>query len=96
MPEYFYVYPAYLTKGSPRSLGRRVAAADAPTEATVEAIVEAARRLGFRAEGEPAKHYPRQFHAYAGRVKVTKKAGVSKTQFLRDLARDLKAHPRTR
>lgn len=96
MPEYFYVYPAYLAKGSPRSMGRRVAAADVPSEASVEAIVDAARRLGYQAEGEPGKQYPRQFFAYAGRVKVMKKGGVTKARFLRDLARELRTHPRSR
>ena len=95
MPEYFYVYPAYLAKGSPRSMGRRVPAGEAPVEVTLESIVEAARRMGFKADAEPTKQYPRQFYAYAGRVKVMKKAGISKARFLREIARDLKAHPRS-
>jgi signal recognition particle subunit SRP19 len=96
MPEYFYVYPAYLAKNSSRSLGRRVPAAEAPADVSVEAILDAARTLGYKAEGEPGKQYPRQFHTYAGRVKVMKKPGVSKARFLRDVARELKSHPRSR
>ncbi len=93
MPEYFLVYPAYLARSVPRSLGRRVPAAEAPNEVTLEAIVNAAKTLGYQAVPEPTKHYPRQFHAYAGRVKVTKNGAVAKARFLRDLARELKRQP---
>ena len=89
MPEHFYVYPAYLEGGS-RATGRRVPAADGLTEVTAEEIVEAAKRLGAKAELESDKHYPRTFYAYAGRVKVTKRAGTTKAAFLRDLVRELK------
>lgn len=93
MPEYFLVYPAYLARTVPRSLGRRVPSADASNEVTLEAIVTAAKTLGYEAIPEPNKHYPRQFHEYAGRVKVTKKGAVPKARFLRDLARELKRQP---
>ena len=89
MPDHFYVYPAYLLRGGPRSLGRRVPREVAPAEATVEAIVEAATALGFRAEPEPLKEYPRQFHEASGRVKVVKKGGITKAAFLRKLAVEL-------
>ncbi len=89
MPEHFYVYPAYL-EGGPRASGRRVPAADGLGEVSAEEILEAAKRLGAKAELEADKHYPRTFYAYAGRVKVTKKAGTSKAAFLRELARELK------
>ena len=67
--------------------------ASAPEEVTVERIVAAARTLGFWAEAETGKQYPRQFHAYAGRVKVAKKAGVSKARALREIATALAASP---
>jgi len=88
MPDHLYVYPAYFEK-LPRAGGRRVPAADALPDVTADEIVEAARRLGVKAEAEPAKQYPRRFYTYAGRVKVTKKAGTSKTQLLRALAVEL-------
>jgi signal recognition particle subunit SEC65 len=89
MPDYFYVYPAYLEK-LPRAAGRRVAATDALADVTADEIVEASKRLGRKAEAEPAKQYPRRFFTYAGRVKVAKKAGTTKTEFLHALARELR------
>jgi signal recognition particle subunit SEC65 len=86
MPDHYYVYPAYLTKGAPRSLGRRIAAEAAVAEVTLEEIVAACRQLGLTASAEPDKHYPRQYHRWAGRVKVTKKVGVPKTRMLREIA----------
>jgi signal recognition particle subunit SEC65 len=86
MPEHFFVYPAYLARESSRALGRRVPAAAAVKDVTIEEIVRAATTLGFTAIAEPEKQYPRQFYTYAGRVRVTKQAGTSKTAFLRRLA----------
>jgi len=89
MPDHFYVYPAYLEGATPRSLGRRVPAEGAPTDVTLEEIVDAASALGAKATAEPDKQYPPQFHRYAGRVKIAKRAGVTKTAFLKDLAREI-------
>ena len=89
MPEHFYVYPAYLEK-LPRASGRRVAADVALVDVTSEEIVDAARRLGLKAEIEADRQYPRRFHTYAGRVKVAKKAGTTKTAFLRALATEVR------
>ncbi len=90
MPDHVFVYPAYLTRTASRARGRRVPAAHAPEEATVEQIVEAAKALGFRAEAEPERSYPRQPSAYAGRVKVAKQSGISKTRLLRMLAQEIR------
>jgi signal recognition particle subunit SEC65 len=87
MPDHFYVYPAYLEK-VPRSAGRRVP--NGLAEVSAEEILEAAKRLGHTAELEADKHYPRRFYTYAGRVKVTKKDGTSKSAFLRALAGELR------
>lgn len=89
MPEHFFVYPAYLTRASSRALGRRVPAAVALKEVTLEEIVAAAQSLGYRATAEPDKQYPRQFFTYAGRVRVTKRAGATKATFLKRLAEEL-------
>lgn len=86
MPDFFYIYPAYLERATSRGLGRRIPAAAATDEVTAEKILAAARALGYRAEAEADKQYPRQFHTYAGRVKVAKKPGVSKTRALREIA----------
>ena len=93
MPDHFYVYPAYLDRQFSRRAGRRVPGPTASEEVTVERIVAAARTLGFTAEAEPAKQYPRQSHAYAGRVKVAKKNGVSKARALREIAHALAVPP---
>jgi len=89
MPDHFFVYPAYLGRGLSRREGRRLASDLALVEVTAEELVQAAKRLGYRAEVESAKQYPRQFLAYAGRVKVTKRPGVTKTKFLQVIAAEL-------
>ncbi len=93
MPDHVYVYPGYLAKGGSRADGRRVPAELAVPDATVDVIVAAARGLGFKAEAEPEKNYPRLFFQYSGRVKITKRAGVSKTKLLRLLAEEIHKHP---
>ena len=89
MPDHFYVYPAYLDRKISRAAGRRVPAGEATPDVLAEEIVLAAKRLGWKGEAEPAKQYPRRFFTYAGRVKVTKRAGTSKAVFLRQLAGEL-------
>jgi signal recognition particle subunit SEC65 len=89
MPDHFYVYPAYLMRGRSRSKGRRVAEAQTVTEITAEEIVQAAKRLGCRAEVEADKQFPRDVPSYLGRVKVTKTAGFTKAKFLRAVATEL-------
>jgi signal recognition particle subunit SEC65 len=91
MPEHFYVYPAYVEK-VPRASGRRVPAEDGLSDVSAQELLEAAKRLGVKAELEADKQYPRRFFTYAGRLKVTKKAGTSKAAFVRALARELKRH----
>ncbi|HYA54683.1 MAG TPA: signal recognition particle subunit SRP19/SEC65 family protein [Thermoplasmata archaeon] len=89
MPDHFYVYPAYLAHGLSRKEGRRLPAADLVSDLTSEEIVAAAKRLGFRAELEAEKQYPRRFYDYSGRVKVTKKGSTTKAHFLKELAAEL-------
>jgi len=89
MPDHFFVYPAYLGRGLTRRDGRRLPAPLALADVSTEEIVQAAKRLGYRAEIEATKQYPRQFFTYAGRVKVTKKAGTSKAGFLKAVASEL-------
>ncbi len=96
MPDHFYVYPAYLGRSRSRAAGRRVPAAEAIDELTSHDIVAAAQRLGYTAEVEAEKDYPRDAGSYAGRVKVTKRAGTSKARFLRLLSAELRAHPPAR
>jgi signal recognition particle subunit SEC65 len=90
MPDHIYVYPAYLVKEGSRADGRRVPAAHAPATATVDQILAAAKALGFKAESEPERGYPRQGPGEPGRVKVTKKSGVSKSKLLRLLADEIR------
>ena len=86
MPDHFYIYPAYLTKGGPRSLGRRVPSDAAVAEVTLEELVAACRSLGWTASAEPDKQYPRQYYRWSGRVKVAKRSGLSKSKALREVA----------
>ena len=89
MPDHFYVYPGYLARGASRADGRRVPTAATVLDVTLEDITAAAKRLGYRIEVEAGKQYPRTVPSYAGRLKVTKKAGVSKTRFLRLVAAEV-------
>ncbi len=90
MPDHFYVYPAYLDRGLSRAEGRRVPEADGLSDLTVEEIARAAQKLGYRADAEPGKQYPRRAYLFAGRVKVTKRGGSAKAGFLRSLAREIR------
>jgi signal recognition particle subunit SEC65 len=90
MPDHIYVYPAYLIKEVSRAEGRRVPSAHAPSSATIEQILAAAKSLGFKAEAEPERGYPRQGPGDSGRVKVTKRSGVTKTKLLRLLADEIR------
>jgi signal recognition particle subunit SEC65 len=92
MPDHFYVYPAYLGRGLSRRDGRRLPEPETLPEVTTDEILDAARRLGFKAELESDKQYPRQFFTYAGRVKVTKRAGATKSSFLRAVAAEVRKH----
>ncbi|HKN07272.1 MAG TPA: signal recognition particle subunit SRP19/SEC65 family protein [Thermoplasmata archaeon] len=89
MPDHFYVYPAYLGRGLSRMRGRRVPEPESLPDLTAEEILAATKRLGFRAELEADKQYPRRYFDYAGRVKVTKKGATTKAHFLRQLAAEL-------
>ena len=91
MPDHFYVYPSYLRKRTARALGRRVPQELALTEVTVEQIVGAAVQLGYRAEAETAKSYPREAHLGEGRVRISKRAGSSKQATLRAIAERLRS-----
>jgi signal recognition particle subunit SEC65 len=89
MPDHFYVYPAYLGRGLSRKRGRRVPASATIPELTADEILAAAKRLGYKAEAEADKQYPRRFFDYAGRVKVMKKGTTTKARFLRALSAEL-------
>jgi signal recognition particle subunit SEC65 len=90
MPDHFYIYPAYLGRGHSRAAGRRVPEPEALSDVTAEEIAQAAKRLGYKAEVEAEKHYPRDAPAVAGRVKVTKRGGVTKAKFLRLVGGELR------
>jgi signal recognition particle subunit SEC65 len=51
--------------------------------------VAAAQHLGFQAELESAKQYPRTAGLVEGRVKVVKKGKTTKASFLRSVAGEL-------
>ncbi len=89
MPDHFFVYPAYLDRSVPRSHGRRVPAASALSEVSAEEIVQAARGLGYTAEAEPERQFPPAFFTYAGRVRLTKRTGTSKTRALLEIATEV-------
>jgi signal recognition particle subunit SEC65 len=57
---------------------------------TAEEIAQAAKHLGYRADLESDKQYPRREFTFAGRVKVQKRAGTTKERFLRQLAEEVR------
>jgi signal recognition particle subunit SRP19 len=89
MPDHFYVYPTYLARERTRKDGRRIPAALALADLTGEEIVAAAQHLGFKAEFESGKTYPRSASSFGGRVKVVKKGSTTKATFLRSIAGEL-------
>ncbi|HZY70345.1 MAG TPA: signal recognition particle subunit SRP19/SEC65 family protein [Thermoplasmata archaeon] len=89
MPDHFYAYPAYFRRGSSRADGRRVPKPSGVDDVTSADLLAAAQALGYQATPEPEKQYPRQFYRYEGRIKLTKKKGVTKAAALRDLAGEL-------
>jgi signal recognition particle subunit SEC65 len=89
MPDHFFVYPQYLDKALSRAKGRRIPAAEGLTDPTAEEVVQAAKKIGAKAELEAEKHYPRQFFRYAGRVKVVKGGKMSKVKFLHAVAAEI-------
>jgi signal recognition particle subunit SEC65 len=89
MPDHFYIYPTYLARGGSRKDGRRVPAPLGLADLTAEEIVAAAQHLGYKAELEGQKVYPRTSAESGGRVKVTKKGirgSTTKAEFLRVVA----------
>lgn len=96
MPDHFYVYPSYLRSKGTRADGRRVPATVALNEVTADEILSAVRRLGYTAEAESGKQYPRESHRFEGRIKVTKKGKTSKTELLRKIAELLRTDAQKR
>lgn len=90
MPDHFYVYPAYLSAELSRGEGRRVPGATAIPQVTSAEILAAAKHLGYSAEIEANKQYPRQFFTYAGRVKISKHSGTSKAGSLTAIAAEIR------
>jgi signal recognition particle subunit SEC65 len=89
MPDHFYIYPTYIT-GSSRASGRRVPKAKAVTrELPLEDLLSAVKSLGLEAVAETDKHYPRAYWKFEGRVKVTKKPGMTKGKVLKALTEKL-------
>jgi signal recognition particle subunit SEC65 len=89
MPDHFYVYPTYLTKGRSREGGRRVPVDLTVADLTAEEVLAAAEHLGYKATLEADKHYPRAAALFQGRIKVVKRGATTKAAFLRALASEL-------
>ncbi|HTS33268.1 MAG TPA: signal recognition particle subunit SRP19/SEC65 family protein [Thermoplasmata archaeon] len=89
MPDHFYVYPSYLSRGRSREEGRRVPVDLTVPDLTAEEVLAAAQHLGYKATLEADKQYPRAAALFLGRIKVTKRGTTTKTAFLRALATEL-------
>lgn len=84
------LYPAYFDASRSRVGGRRVGRALAVQSPTVEEVRDAAKRLGHRVETEERTAHPSRPWKGEGRVLIV--GGGKKTEIIRAVAKDIKAH----
>lgn len=80
------IWPAYVDASHTRAEGRRVPAAMAVEDPTVEEIAEAVRQVGYDATIEPELAYPRQPREQTGRVAVANADDAGKSDLLQAVA----------
>ena len=86
---YLVLWPVYFDSGKSRSEGRRVPKRVAVPSPKASEILEAARRLGFKAVLEEGKRYPSSWWEASGRVLVAP-PGLKKTEVIRAIAEELR------
>jgi signal recognition particle subunit SRP19 len=91
MPEkdMLVVWPIYFDSTKSRSEGRMVSIQEGVKEPTLDDIIAAALKSGFKPEIEREKRYPKTWHDSAGRILIPKKGPKSAT--LKRIARSLAA-----
>lgn len=78
------IWPAYIDAERSRGQGRAVSRRDAVEKPTVDEILVAALEMGFQAEAERDKHYPKEWWEKPGRVRIQKKG--PKAALVREIA----------
>lgn len=82
------VWPIYFDSTRSRSEGRMVSAYEGIKEPTLDDIITAALKAGFKPEIEREKKHPKTWHESSGRVLIPKKG--PKSAALKKIARSLK------
>lgn len=83
------VWPIYFDSTRSRSEGRMVSAYEGIKEPTLDDIITAALKAGFKPEIEREKRHPKTWYESSGRILIPKKGPKSAT--LKRIARSLKA-----
>jgi signal recognition particle subunit SRP19 len=81
------VWPIYFDSTRSRSEGRMVSTQEGVKEPTLDDIVTAALKAGFKPETEREMRHPKTWHESAGRILVPKKG--PKSAALKRIARSL-------
>jgi signal recognition particle subunit SRP19 len=84
------LYPTYFDSSRSREEGRRVPRNLAVDSPTVEEIVDAAKRLGYRVEVERGVAHPSRPWRREGRVLIL--GGGRKTAIVNAVAQEIRAH----
>jgi len=82
------VWPIYFDSTKSRSKGRMVSAQEGVKEPTLDDIITAALKAGFKPEIEREKRHPKTWHDSSGRILIPKKG--PKSAALKRIARSLK------
>jgi len=83
------IWPLYFDAKRSRSDGRAVSLSDAVKDPSIDDIITAALRAGFKPEIEREKRHPKNWHECAGRILIPKKG--PKSGVIRKIARSLKS-----
>jgi len=83
------IWPVYFDSSRTRSEGRAVSEEKAVNSPSLEDLISAARKAGFRPEIEREKKHPSQWYEGSGRILIYKAA--PKSAILRKLSQALKA-----
>jgi signal recognition particle subunit SEC65 len=82
------IWPIYFDSTKTRSKGRMVRAADSVASPTIEDVLAAALKAGFKPEIEKEKKHPGTWRESSGRILVPKRE--PKMAILKKIARSLK------
>jgi signal recognition particle subunit SRP19 len=82
------IWPIYFDSNKARSKGRMVCAKDSMSNPTIDDVIAAAIKAGFKPEIEREKKHPSTWHESSGRILVPKKE--PKKAILKKIAGSLK------